>query len=262
MSTLAQGLVEPLIGPPRAFDAVVPEQPDPALRERLAALRERYAAASPEDLLAGMIAREFPGTIAVASSFGAESAVVLHMVARLDPTVPVIFLNTAKLFPETLHYRDELQERLGLTDLRAAGPHPDQLAAADPDGTLWSRNTDRCCHLRKVLPLRRALGGFAAQVTGRKRFQTAARLQMPRLELDGSMFKINPLADFSQHDIEAYMATHHLPRHPLVAAGFPSIGCAPCTRRVGEGEDYRAGRWSGSDKVECGIHTYTEGGGI
>ncbi len=196
------------------------------------------------------------------SSFGSESAVLLHMVAQIDPATPVLFLNTGKLFGETLRYRDRLQDTLGLTDLRSIGPHPDDRAARDAEGTLWSRDTDACCNFRKVVPVRRALEGFAAQITGRKRFQTQARAGMEKVEYFEGRFRFNPLADWTQADIEAYFVAHDLPRHPLVEDGYPSIGCMPCTRRVVNGEAYRDGRWSGLDKDECGIHTGVDGEGI
>jgi phosphoadenosine phosphosulfate reductase len=188
--------------------------------------------------------------------------VLLHLIARIDPTTPVLFLNTGKLFGETLRYRDRLQETLGLTDLRNIGPHPSDRARLDPEGTLWSHDTDACCGFRKVLPLRRALDGFDAQITGRKRFQTNARHEMQPVEYFEGRYRINPLAAWTQGDIEAYFAAHDLPRHPLVEDGYPSIGCIPCTRRVAPGENYRDGRWAGLDKDECGIHTGVDGEGI
>jgi phosphoadenosine phosphosulfate reductase len=161
-----------------------------------------------------------------------------------------------------LRYRDRLQDVLGLTDVRSIGPHPADRAAQDPEGELWSKSTDACCNFRKVIPLKRALEGFSAQITGRKRFQTNARSQMEPVEFFEGRFRFNPLTDWTLADIEAYMAEHNLPAHPLVEDGFPSIGCMPCTRRVLSGEGYRDGRWSGLDKDECGIHTGVDGEGI
>ena len=197
---------------------------------------------------------ELAGETAVVSSFGSESAVLLHLVAEIDPTTPILFLNTGKLFGETLRYRDRLQDELGLGDIRTLGPHPADRATIDPEGTLWARDTDACCNFRKVVPMRRALEGFAAQITGRKRFQTHARHDMHTVEYFEGRFRINPLADWSQTDLETYIAKRNLPKHPLVEDGYPSIGCMPCTRRIQAGEGYRDGRWSGLDKDECGIH--------
>ncbi len=251
-------------GRPRPMDQASQEPEDGALADRLAQLRARYDGLGGVELLRPLIETEFPGTMAVVSSFGAESAVLLDMVARVDPTVPVLFLNTGKLFGETLRYRDRLQDVLGLTDLRVLHPHPKDTATLDPNGMLWSQNPDACCHFRKVLPLERGLKGFEAQITGRKRFQTGARAQMHTIEVADGRFKINPLASWDLAQLNAYMETHKLPPHPLVKDGYLSIGCMPCTDRVKEGEDYRSGRWAGLDKDECGIHqpTLTDGEGI
>jgi phosphoadenosine phosphosulfate reductase len=209
---------------------------------------------SAEELLAEML-REYQRRIALVSSFGAESAVVLHMVAGIDKATPVIFLDTGKLFPETLEYRDKLVQRLGLTDLRTARPNPARIAQVDPAGTLWSDDPDICCWQRKVEPLDEALAGFAAWITGRKRYQGGVRRNLPMVETgpDGRV-KINPLAGWSVDDIAQYFAEHDLPHHPLEAQGFRSIGCTTCTRPGAAGDDPRAGRWAGFDKAECGIH--------
>ncbi|NOT41124.1 MAG: phosphoadenylyl-sulfate reductase [Alphaproteobacteria bacterium] len=245
---------------PRIFDQT--EKPADGLRLRLETLRAKYANADARTLLRAMIKDEFPGRITTVSSFGSESVVLLHLISEIDPSVPVIFLNTGKLFGETLRYRDRLQEKLGLTDLRAIGPHPDDTRTLDADGTLWARDPDACCNFRKVLPLRRALSGFDAEITGRKRFQTQARTAMSPLELNGTRFVVNPLWNWSLQDLKEHILAHDLPRHPLVEDGYLSIGCMPCTNRVQDGGDYRSGRWSGTGKDECGIHENAEGDGI
>jgi len=239
---------------PRAFDRAGSGASDPAIRARLARLQRESEKRDAVGILELALKEEFPEETAVVSSFGSESAVLLHLVAQVDPTTPVLFINTGKLFGETLRYRDRLQDVLGLGDIRTLGPHPSDRALSDPDGTLWSRDTEACCNFRKVVPIRRALEGFAAQITGRKRFQTQARAQMRKVEFHDGRFRFNPLAEWSQADLEAYIARHALPKHPLVDDGYPSIGCMPCTRRVHSGEGYRDGRWSGQDKDECGIH--------
>nr|TFG53936.1 MAG: phosphoadenylyl-sulfate reductase [Hyphomicrobiales bacterium] len=209
----------------------------------------------------GFALSRYRNKIAVISSFGSESAVLLHMVAQIDPTTPVIFLNTGKLFGETMRYRDRLQETLGLSEIRAIGPHPDDLKLEDREGTLWSREPDLCCKIRKILPVRRALKGFSAQITGRKRFQTASRAALLKAELIDGRICFNPLTDWTLQDLQGYRETHHLPKHPLNDDGYLSIGCLPCTKRVAAGEDYRAGRWQGLDKDECGIHSGVDGDG-
>jgi phosphoadenosine phosphosulfate reductase len=233
----------------------------PDVEARLKALRAAAEGLDAPGIVA-LALKEFPGKAAVVSSFGAESAVLLHMMAAIDPNTPVLFLNTGKLFGETLRYRDRLQELLGLGDLRTVAPHPADRARLDPEGTLWSKDTDTCCHFRKVVPLRRMLEGFETSLTGRKRFQTEARSDMQAVEYFEGRFRFNPLAGWSQEQLDAYLTAHDLPRHPLVDDGYPSIGCMPCTRRVQAGEGYRDGRWAGLDKVECGIHVGVDGEGI
>jgi phosphoadenosine phosphosulfate reductase len=193
---------------------------------------------------------------AIVSSFGAESAVLLHLVAQIDRNIPVIFLETDRHFAQTLAYRDELIERLGLTNVVNQRPDAEEAAAEDPKGDLWRKDSDACCALRKVRPLDRVLSGYEAWATGRKRFQGGLRANLAIIEFDGVHFKVNPLAEWTPEDIAAYTALHDLPAHPLVEQGFPSIGCWPCTKPA-ESND-RSGRWAGTDKTECGIHT---GGG-
>lgn len=222
--------------------------------EDAAAMEARFAGVATQDLLAELLAGELKGRVAAVSSFGAESAVLLHMIAQVDADVPVIFTNTQKMFGETLAYRDELAERLGFTDLRVFRPDPRLLRLKDDKGLRWSYDPDGCCELRKVEPLRRALVPFDAWISGRKGFQSGTRRALPRFEADEGRLKINPLADWDKGRLDAYFDAHDLPRHPLEAQGYLSIGCAPCTSKVRPGEDPRAGRWRGWDKVECGIH--------
>lgn len=219
-----------------------------------AALEARYAGVGARDMLGDLLTGELAGRVAAVSSFGAESAVLLHLIAQIDRDIPVIFLNTQKIFGETLQYRDELSEKLGFTDLRVFRPDPRLLAAKDATGLRWNYDPDGCCDLRKVEPLRRALAPFDAWISGRKGFQAGTREAMPRFEEDEGRLKLNPLADWDKAALDAYFAEHQLPRHPLEAEGYPSIGCTPCTSKVLPGEDPRAGRWRGWDKVECGIH--------
>ena len=176
------------------------------------------------------------------------------MVSEIAPALPVLFLDTEKLFGETLRYRDQLVGRLGLTGVRDIHPDQAEIAVEDPNGSLWLRQPDRCCHLLKVVPLEKALHGFDAWITGRKRFQGESRSMLEAVEAKDGRTKINPLVLWSAADIERYLTDHDLPRHPLVADGYLSIGCMPCTDRVAPGEDARAGRWRGRDKDECGIH--------
>ncbi|KRB81260.1 phosphoadenosine phosphosulfate reductase [Sphingomonas sp. Root710] len=220
----------------------------------VARLNARFEGVGTEDVIRTVLAEKLLGEVAVVSSFGAESAVLLDLVARADPSTPVLFLETGKMFPETLGYRDLLAERLGLTDLRNITPDPAVIDAKDATGLRWSYDPDGCCEIRKVIPLAAAMKGFDASITGRKGFQASTRTGIPRFELDGDRIKFNPLADWTKADLDAWFESRDLPRHPLEAQGYLSIGCAPCTSVVKPGEDPRAGRWRGWDKVECGIH--------
>jgi len=210
------------------------------------------------EMLTSTLKSGLAGDVAVVSSFGAESAVLLHLVSRVDPNIPVLFLETGKHFPETLAYRDLLIEKLGLTNVINLVPDEEELAKKDDSGLRWSFDPDGCCEIRKVKPLAKGLANYEATLTGRKAFQAATRSHLPRFEIDTSdtqgRLKINPLIDWTAEDLAAYVAEHDLPPHPLVAEGYPSIGCSPCTSRVAEGEDPRSGRWRGWDKTECGIH--------
>jgi phosphoadenosine phosphosulfate reductase len=190
--------------------------------------------------------------------------VLLSEIAAVDRSVPVIFVDTGRLFAETLEYRTKLTEWLALTDVRSVGPDAGRIAEFDQHRALWMTNPDLCCHIRKTEPLERALAGFDAWFTGRKRFQSSTRAGITTFEADGTRVKVNPLAAWSTRDLADYQRTHDLPAHPLVARGYPSIGCVPCTSKVKPGEDARAGRWRGLDKTECGIHLGLErdGSGI
>jgi len=222
-------------------------------------LNRMFRGQDTRELLANLIQDNLVGEIATVSSFGAESAVLLHLISEVAPDLPVLFLETGKHFPETLAYRDELVEQLKLTNLRNIYPEIETLQSKDETGLRWSYDPDGCCEIRKVIPLANALADYDATLTGRKAFQSSTRANLPRFELDSSdahgRLKINPLIDWTSEDIAAYFEDHDLPRHPLVERGYPSIGCSPCTHKVAPGEDPRSGRWKGWDKTECGIHT-------
>lgn len=230
-----------------------PEHTD--IAERVAALNARYRGHEAPSLLAHVLADHGIGSVALVSSFGADAVVLLHMVAQIEPRTPVLFVDTEMLFPETLAYQRALAVDLGLADLRVIRAQPASLAAHDPEGLLHRESPDACCALRKTRPLADALAPFDAWITGRKRFQSGSRAALAFFEAEGAArIKINPLADWTQEDVARYIAGNRLPRHPLVAKGYPSIGCAPCTTPVAPGEDLRAGRWRGAAKEECGIH--------
>ncbi|NIA70110.1 phosphoadenylyl-sulfate reductase [Pelagibius litoralis] len=227
---------------------------DLRLRERARLLELRYGGCDSRGILSAAINEIFDGRIAVVSSFGAESAVLLDLVAQVDPATPVVFLETGKHFPETLAYRDQLVAHLGLSAVRSISPTADDLAWADADGTLWRRNPDLCCRLRKVLPLERGLSGFSAWINGRKRFQGGLRGSIPVFEASQGRIKVNPLAAWDPQRIQQVFRQRGLPAHPLAAEGYLSIGCAPCTFKGNGQAGSRSGRWQGREKTECGIH--------
>jgi phosphoadenosine phosphosulfate reductase len=187
----------------------------------------------------------FDDSMVVAASF--EDIVLIDLVTKVRPGIEVVFLDTEAHFPETLSFVEDVRARYGL-NLTVTKPGPD--AAAHPCGT------EQCCQFRKVEPLRRALAGKRAWMTSLKRADGPTRGDAPIVSWDASfgLVKVNPLATWTDDDITSYLADHALPVHPLVSRGYRSIGCAPTTRPVAEGEDPRAGRWSGLDKSECGLH--------
>jgi len=226
-----------------------------AVADRVAALNARYRHHSATAVLEHALKDADLGRVALVSSFGAESVVLLHLVSVIAPQTPVLFVDTRMLFAETLDYQRALAEKLHLCDLRTIRAAQPRLACEDPDDTLHQVNPDACCTIRKVEPLERALSTFDGWITGRKRFQNAERGTIDFFENEGGLrIKVNPLAHWGREDLEEYMVENRLPRHPLVAKGFASIGCAPCTSAVKPGEDPRAGRWRGQAKTECGIH--------
>lgn len=221
--------------------------------EKLRRLKEAYGHLAAADLLAA-VAAEFPGRIAVASSFGSESAVMLALVAQVDKAMPILFLETGMLFPETLAYVDSLAALLGLTAIRRLRPDEALRRQADPEGELWISDPDKCCYVRKVHPFRVALRGYDCWVSGLKRAHGGARGDVEAIELEEGQIKLNPLWNWSGEDIERAFVDWDLPCHPLVGRGYRSIGCVPCTRISRPGEGARDGRWDGRGKTECGIH--------
>lgn len=245
-------------GPNTSAGGTAPRSPDRLLRlgEKVATLNQRYRHHSATAVLQGALTDPEAGRIALVSSFGAESVVLLHLAAMVDRHLPVLFLDTRLLFAETLVYQQELAERLNLQNIHILRTPQSALDQRDPYGALRLSNPDACCALRKSEPLEQALRGYDGWITGRKRFQsdTRAALDFFELEAGTARIKVNPLAHWGPEDVRAYMEENRLPRHPLVARGYPSIGCAPCTSPVASGEDPRSGRWRGQDKTECGIH--------
>ena len=228
---------------------------EPAILQSAQTLDHTLRNASPAHVIETALKTVGREQLALVSSFGTESAALLKVMADVDPAIPVIFLDTGWLFEETLAYRDTLIAVLGLRDVRSVKPLDEALSRQDPDRELWFSDPDACCRIRKVEPLARALKPFAAWVNGRKRFQGGARAEIPVVEEDGARLKFNPFANVAREEIEAIFKLSKLPPHPLVASGYLSVGCMPCSSRAAPDEDARAGRWRGRPKTECGIHT-------
>jgi phosphoadenosine phosphosulfate reductase len=233
---------------------VLPDPPAPTL-PAADELDRVLRNASPAEAIAAALKTVGRERLVLVSSFGTESAALLKVMADVDPAIPVIFLDTGWLFEETLAYRDTLIEKLGLRDVRSIKPLDETLSREDPDRELWFSDPDACCRIRKVEPLARALAPFDAWINGRKRFQGGARAVIPVVEGDGARLKFNPFANVSREEIAAIYRLADLPPHPLMASGYLSVGCMPCTSRTSPDEDARAGRWRGRPKTECGIHT-------
>jgi phosphoadenosine phosphosulfate reductase len=241
-----------MLAKPRPLDRIVDVDGGAAARAAgLDALHGRLKPLAIIELAAGHL---FHDEIAAVSSFGADSAVLLHMISEIDRSLPVIFLDTGKHFEETLDYRDALVADFGLTNVRVIKPEEAALERIDPTGNLHQADTEACCGIRKVEPLARGVAPFRAWLTGRKRFQASTRAALPVFEAVGPRIRINPLAHWTTSDQADYMRAHALRENPLVAYGYLSIGCFPCTQPVQPGEDARSGRWAGHAKTECGIH--------
>lgn len=215
---------------------------------------DQYKGLSAQSALTKALTDDFKGEIVLSSSMGVDSAVLLHMISKIEPDTPILFLETKKHFSETLEYRDLLTKSLGLANVQSLTPNEDEVASEDAAEILYKTDKDACCDLRKTRPLERVVKGYAARITGRKRYQTPNRRNMEILEEGESQFTLNPLAYWTAKDVTSYMRQHQLPAHPLLKLGYLSVGCAPCTTKVEEGEDPRAGRWRDDDKDECGIH--------
>ena len=219
------------------------------------ALSKQLHGADAVEILDYVIHKAFPEKIALVSSFGAESAVLLKLAAQVNKNVPVLFIDTGKHFAQTLQYRRDLIRTLDLKNVITLNPDEEDLTNNDPHGTLWRNDPDQCCTLRKVQPLTSALRPYEAWITGRKQFHGGLREYLPVIEVSGEHIKVNPLAHWSHEQITHYTDSEELPAHPLVSQGYPSIGCWPCTHPANEADDIRAGRWRGAAKTECGIHS-------
>ncbi|HTL48268.1 MAG TPA: phosphoadenylyl-sulfate reductase [Verrucomicrobiae bacterium] len=221
-------------------------------------LNADFEGKKPQEIVAWAI-REFAPKIAMTSSFGPESGTLLHMVSRVDPATPILFLETGYHFPETLEYRDKLAALFGLKNVVNLKADPEKKAkvVAEYNGVPYEKNPDLCCQINKVEPMGLAVKGYDAWMSGIRRHQTDFRKAIQIIEeYEGDMYKISPLANFTSRDSWWYMKEHQIPQHPLYEKGYLSIGCWPCTKPVQAGDDERSGRWAGKSKTECGIHTF------
>ncbi len=221
-------------------------------------LNIEFEARKPQEIVA-WAAREFSGRLAMTSSFGPESGVLLHLVSRADPHIPVLFLETGYHFPETLKYKEDLAKLFGLKkviELRADPAKKNELVVKHA-GVPYEKDPDACCYLNKVEPMDAALKNYGAWMSGIRRHQTDFRKSIRIVEeYEGGLYKISPLANFTSRDAWWYLKEHNIPQHPLFEKGYLSIGCWPCTRPIQAGDDERSGRWAGKSKKECGLHTF------
>ena len=226
-------------------------------------LNQEFEKKKPEEIIAWAV-REFSGRIAMSSSFGPESGVLLHMVSRIDPAVPVLFLETGYHFPETLEYKELLTRLLGLKNVIDLKADPTRKAEVvkQHEGVPYEKNPDLCCQINKVEPIDLALKDYDAWLSGIRRRQTDFRKSIRIVEEykkgDNELYKISPIANFTSRELWWYLKEHNIPKHPLYDKGYLSVGCWPCTHPVQEGDDERSGRWAGKAKTECGIHTFME----
>jgi phosphoadenosine phosphosulfate reductase len=214
------------------------------LRDEMAEQSVAFESA-PAGLVVAWAIERFGSKLALTSSF--QEAVLIDIAVQVDPTIEVVFLDTGSHFPETLEYVEAIRSRY---DLKLTVTKPVEGAEE------WPCGTAQCCEFRKVRPMRQAMADKEAWMTGLKRTDAPTRRNAPIVAYDDNwgMVKINPLATWTEQDIAGYGTDHGIPQHPLLSKGYLSIGCAPTTRPVAIGEDPRAGRWSDSDKVECGLH--------
>lgn len=224
--------------------------------EGIAKLADWWEEKTPQELLALAVER-FGTKVALACSFGAEDVVLVDMLVKINPEVPIFYLDTDKHFRETYETRDRLSARYGISFVQVKPALTLEEQAARYGERLWERDPNLCCNLRKVEPLARFLREFDAWITGIRREQAPTRANARKVEWDAKfgVVKFNPLADWTFKDVWRYIHENNVPYNPLHDRGYPSIGCECCTRPVKPGEDFRAGRWAGFNKTECGLHT-------
>ena len=230
------------------------------LAEALVAdLNERFETAAPPEIVRWAVAEAGLGRIAIASAFQAEGTCLIHMATQVDPDVPILFLETGFHFAETLAFKERLTEKLSLNVVDLVGGYTVEEQSAAFGSRLYERDPKLCCQLNKVAPFDRALRGYDAWLTSMRRDSAWTRRNTPivaqtEFEDGTTLVKVNPIANWTRQQAWGYLKEHDLPHNPLYDLGYAQVGCAPCTRSVWLGKSERAGRWDGSQKVECGIH--------
>jgi phosphoadenosine phosphosulfate reductase len=231
----------------------------PVTQDELKTISESLEAKSPEEILRWAI-ETYSSGLTMATAFGAEGCVLLAMLARIAPggrEVRVFNLETGYQFRETLELREKFREQYGITVEYVRAEESVEEMEQRFGGPIYGIDPERCCYLRKIVPLQRALAGYDAWISAIRRDQTPDRAKAALVEWDSKfqIVKINPLANWTKRDIWTYLRVNEVPYNPLHDRGYPSIGCRPCTRAVQDGEDDRSGRWSSFAKLECGLHT-------
>ena len=221
---------------------------------KIKALNSRFADGDPKSILEHSILNLFKNKIAYVCSFGTESAIILDLISKIDKDIPIIMLNTHFLFKETIKYKNELLKLLGLKNYREVFPDEKMLNKYDVDNSLWKKDVEKCCNLRKVIPLENSLNNFESWISGRKSYHLGDRQNLKAFELINNKIVVNPLFNSTKEFIDNYFLSNNLPRHPLFEKGYLSIGCSHCTVKAKNIMDPRQGRWSDSSKTECGIH--------
>jgi len=221
--------------------------------ELISSLNKRCLGLDPEKILEVSI-RKFKSKITYICSFGTESAIILHMISKINKNFPIFLLNTHFLFPETIVYKNKLLKKFSLTNCSDIFPDESLIKKKDPENNLWKNNTDGCCEIRKVKPLDKALKNYSSWISGRKSYHQGQRIDLNPFELLNEKIVVNPLINITKQEVENYFEVNNLPKHPLLNDGFFSIGCIHCTFKTTDKNDIRSGRWKNKIKTECGIH--------
>ena len=221
--------------------------------EKIDDLNRLYKNSSPEKILSFSIDK-FESKIVYVCSFGTESAIILSMISKINKNFPILLINTNFLFPETLEYKEKLLDNLGLHNCIEVTPEKESLKIYDPENNLWKTNVDKCCEIRKVIPLQKELEKFDSWISGRKSYHLDSRENLNPFEQANGKIIINPLVSMTKNQVEEYFNKNSLPKHPLFSEGYLSIGCINCTSKTTNFDNVRSGRWKNNSKTECGIH--------